>query len=698
MTAAPSPTAASLYVAAQSALAAGQTERATELLDQALADAAGDLRVDVLCAQARLKALTGGDRALAERLVEEAELADRPMRARLLVESAYLRLYTYDGDTVAVARQAHAAAADADEVTRARAAIILGGALALAGEAEESARYLTGHVDLLRVTGTPQESAHLLNHLTVGLASLERYDEAQTLCRRHVRVLRAVGADGVLPMALCLLANSAYFTADFDVMETAATEALDLARSGGQAVVQGFAAGCLGLALAVKGEHERAREQANAALALLTEGGALTLTWLPRYALAMAAVGAGEWQEARTILDEFGGLPGGMSRRPGLLHWRADHVEALWRTGRTDEARAALDEFLALSGMGPWDRATSLRVRALLAPEGEAEGLFAQALAAHDRASSPFERARTELCWGEWEAGRGRPDAARAPLERAHRGFAEVEAWAWRRRAAELRDDDAPEPDAPPRRPAPATRVRAFGPLTVTRHGVPSPVPLDQPGRVLHYLVAAGGVMHVDQLAAMLWPGADLNGSARLRNLVARVRQVHGPVVVRQGVIIRWAEGVEVDVHHFDELARRALRLRVGPEAAALASRAVELYRDDLTPMERSSHEVAIARDRLRRSYVGMLDLLAEEELRSRHPEAAADLLRRARDAEPSDEVRHVKLATVLLDHGDLRGARAALAEAGRAAATFDWPVSERVVELEERLATALAASTARRA
>jgi len=690
------PSSASLYGAAQSALAAGQFERAAEMLDQALAGADEELRPDVLCAQARLKALSGGDPVLAARLVEEAAIASGPARARLLVEAAYLRLYTYDDATVDIAREAHAAAADGDETTRARAAIILGGALALAGNAEESARHLAGNVDLLRVSGTPQESVHLLNNLTVGLASLERYDESQALCRRHVRVLRAVGADGVLPMALCLLANAAYFTTDLDLMETAATEAVDLARSGGQGTVQGFAAGCLALALAVRGEHERARDQAETALVLLTEGGALILTWLPRYAQVMAALGSGAWEEAVALLAGFGELPGGMSRRSGLLHWRADQVEALWRTGRVEHARAALEEFLALPGMGPWDRATSLRARALLAGKEEAEQLFAQALAAHDLAASPFERARTEWCWGEWLTGQGRAEDARSHLAAAHRGFAELGAWAWSRRVAEL-CDGVPAPDSTSH-PSAVIRVRAFGPLTVIRNGRAEPVPLDQPGRVLHYLVASGGAMHVDQLAAMLWPDADLNGSARLRNLIARTRQVHGPVVVRKGVIVRWADGVEVDVHHFDELSRRALQRRADPESAVLAAEAAELYRADLTPMERSSHEVAIARDRLRRSYLTMLDLLAEEELRAGRPEAAAGFLRRALEAEPSDETRHVKITALLLDHGDLVGARAALAEAGRAASAFDWPTSDRVAELEERLAAALAVSPSRRA
>ena len=187
---------AALYAAAQSAWVAGQNERAGELLEAALAAAVAgsDLRADVLCAYARLRALAGGAPGLAEQLTDEAPSYGPQARCRVLVEAAYLRLYAFGPETVPAARAAHLATttdADvADEVTRARAAIILGGALALAGETAESAHYLNASVDLLRVTGSPQELVHLLNTLTVALTSLERYDDAHAVCRRQVRVLR----------------------------------------------------------------------------------------------------------------------------------------------------------------------------------------------------------------------------------------------------------------------------------------------------------------------------------------------------------------------------------------------------------------------------------------------------------------------------------------------------------------------------
>jgi hypothetical protein len=99
---------------------------------------------------------------------------------------------------------------------------------------------------------------------------------------------------------------------------------------------------------------------------------------------------------------------------PVTLPYEPDLVEALWAAGRDRDARAAADILNehARRTQSPWGLATAGRCRALVAGEDEFDEEFQAALALHDRVPSAFERARTELCYGErLRRGRRRADA-----------------------------------------------------------------------------------------------------------------------------------------------------------------------------------------------------------------------------------------------------------------------------------------------
>jgi len=671
---------------------AGESARAHDCLEEALAlRCTPAQRAEVLALRARLAVVIGDGHEVLPMLEREMfalrDIAPAAAGAALL-DLVVPKLYAGHTDALDVVEQALGLIGEVDPLTRARADTIRGFAEMFAGRHAEAYRLLEHSPDMIRLGGSADEVAHLLQSVVVGMSSLERYAEAMTLCRRYVRSVRAIGADGLLPILLCYLSNTAYFVSDFAEQEMAAAEAAALAQGLGQASIALYAQICEAIASGIRGNTYAARDQLEAACAGLDDSGMRVMCGLALLGLGLLAMGDRAWGDAVKHYAELRVFLKHLQFMPGVLHWRADEIEALWRDGQIDLARGALAEFVAaLPLMGPWDRATAYRAQALLATDEEAETLFERALAAHEHAASPFERARTELCWGEWLVGQDRPEDAHSHLERARTIFADLEARAWRRHAEDLLASTSPDPDRLTYRKTTVTQVRAFGPLTVVRNGVPVPVPLDQPGRLLRHLVVAGGVTHVDQLAAMLWPDVDPGGSARLRNVIARTRRTYGPIIVRTGTILRWAEEVEVDAHRFEELAGEATRLRSGPAAAALAQQAVELYRADLIPMERYTEEVVDARHRLRRRYLAMLDLLADEELRGQRPEAATALLRRALDADPADEMRYAKLAALLLDQGDLAGARGVLAGASRTAIELDVPVSPRIVELERRLA-----------
>jgi len=129
-------------------------------------------------------------------------------------------------------------------------------------------------------------------------------------------------------------------------------------------------------------------------------------------------------------------------REPGVLQLAPDLVEAYVRAGRLEEASAALEDLeeqASVSGLS-WALATAARGRGLLSDDDEFEAHFDEALDAHDRLPMPFERARTELCYGERLRRATRRAPARERLAAALGTFERLGADPWARRArAELR-------------------------------------------------------------------------------------------------------------------------------------------------------------------------------------------------------------------------------------------------------------------
>ena len=75
--------------------------------------------------------------------------------------------------------------------------------------------------------------------------------------------------------------------------------------------------------------------------------------------------------------------------------------------------------------------AVAARVRALMAGDEAADAHFEAALAAHDRGSTPFEQARTQLCQGEHLLRTRRRQPGVAALRAALAGFERLGAAPW---------------------------------------------------------------------------------------------------------------------------------------------------------------------------------------------------------------------------------------------------------------------------
>jgi DNA-binding CsgD family transcriptional regulator len=113
-----------------------------------------------------------------------------------------------------------------------------------------------------------------------------------------------------------------------------------------------------------------------------------------------------------------------------------DLVEAAVRSGHRAEVEPIVADLEAIAASTPSPVLhIGLRYgRALLAPEDEAEELFAAALAA-DLGSWPFARARLQLAYGAWLRRCRRAAESRAPLRAARDTFDALGAAAWGDRA-----------------------------------------------------------------------------------------------------------------------------------------------------------------------------------------------------------------------------------------------------------------------
>lgn len=232
-----------------------------------------------------------------------------------------------------------------------------------------------------------------------------------------------------------------------------------------------------------------------------------------------------------------------------------------------------------------------------------------------------------------------------------------------------------------------SAQIRMLGAFHVLRDdGSRAEAPATR-GDVLKY-VAVRRHAHVEEITEVVWPGLDSStGRRRLRNVLTRLRAACGDIVERQEDALVLVPDVAVDVHRFEDAAVEALRL--GPReahAVELAASAVALYRGDLLPGDRFADWTSAPRERLRRRFVGLLDLLAVAAFNRGDPDEALLLLEQGIELEHYDEERYLRAAAMLLA-AQRRGAAAVMLRRARAMLDeLGVTPSRRFLEIEERL------------
>ena len=422
-----------LLKAALAAEAAGWLERADVLLAEVaeLTDDPG-LRARAVARRAYFLADRGEFARAFALAVDESEHAAPPEAAHVLSLGAFFALvHSLDirgaSATADRAWQHAGAAANTDlYLCENRARILV-----LAGRVEEALALVLSTIDHV---DTPTE---LEVNFATDLFYLEDYPQATDVLERVVKRTREADAPGVLGYALDQLAKLQTRVANLTRAYSLELESLQLTEPLGTDVALAASLAWLALIEAMLGRAQ-SRPHAEAAFAIAEARGDAFNIVRARGALGLEALAGGDaagavkWLEpaVTTVCD------GGVGH-PNFFRLDADLIEALARLGRSDHAGDHLRrlEEQAQSTGSPWARAVAARCRAFLSSDSAPQEAFETALELHDLEPSAFERARTELCYGERLRRAGKRRSAREQLRSALETFERLGARPWAERA-----------------------------------------------------------------------------------------------------------------------------------------------------------------------------------------------------------------------------------------------------------------------
>jgi DNA-binding CsgD family transcriptional regulator len=434
--------------AADEARRAGQTAKALELAEAALASAEQpELRRRIEHLSGVIEMWRGSALTAYERLRREAENAKTtdPVRAaRLLTDAAWA---CFMGGEVNLGREAAEQAKALADGHGGLAEVVSGGllgiALLLSGDRAKAEPLLRRHQPLLEDPEFVERGYALVWPAAQALVWLEEHDQARTVFERVINRARTQSTPTVLPYTLTGLADLEFRTGGWARAYANASEAVVLARETEQPVALSFALAGLARIEAAQGREADCRLHATEALDLGSAGaGAGSVVVYAEAALGLLELGLGRIDDAIAQLSRVAhdvhahGL-----HQPTVLQWAPDLIEAFVRSGRRTEAVELLTPFErgAEVSRSTWALGAAARGQALLAGD-EFEADFARALQLQEALGAPFEVARTELCLGERLRRNRRRKEARIVLRRAIERFERLGAAPWAERAnTELR-------------------------------------------------------------------------------------------------------------------------------------------------------------------------------------------------------------------------------------------------------------------
>jgi DNA-binding CsgD family transcriptional regulator len=429
-----------LAAAAENAWLPGNGARARRLIERSRGLAAGPAHGAELDRLAGQLELTCGTPAESARLLHRAARTMAPIDAgralQLLSLASWGAAFARDGEAIAaIAAGAEALRVPDTPANRFLTTRLLGLRAHFAGDYDDAAPKLEETL-ALAAGASPEELAERFSLASpVGLFLCD--DRGILALHRSVAArARERGAATVLAQAMPWVALGEMWGGRWPVAAARLAEGREVACAAGQRQVCAHLVALEGMLAALRGDAERCRERTAEALAQASERGLMHVAACATWSLLILELSLGQPDAAMAHARARPMTAG--------IEWDAlDRIEAAFRSGDRETAASWLAAFepWAAAGTAPWGRAVALHGRALLAEDvEESERLFRAALAVHEEGSRPFERARTELAFGELLRRARRRTEARDRLRAALERFEALGASLWAERArVELR-------------------------------------------------------------------------------------------------------------------------------------------------------------------------------------------------------------------------------------------------------------------
>ena len=279
-----------------------------------------------------------------------------------------------------------------------------------------------------------EEVCESLRESGVVLLWAEQYEASEQVLNRVVEAAREARWP-MLAIALDTLAGLEFRTGRWDLADAHSAEAVRLARRpSGELFVLASALTTLARVAAARGRETECRAYLGEALELAGPGG-LAAAYAAT-AAGLLELGMDRPERAIAALEPLT-VDTGAAFAPVVIQSGPDLVEAYVRAGDARQAQTALRRLEATIGgdRERWARATAARCRGLLAPRQQFEQHFEHALDLGSLSPTPFESARTQLCYGERLRRSQRLTEARVQLRVACFEFDRLGARPWAERA-----------------------------------------------------------------------------------------------------------------------------------------------------------------------------------------------------------------------------------------------------------------------
>lgn len=433
-----------LLAAANAYQLAGRPDEGLRLLDEAIACQPPEgMRFEIEHLRAMIEIWVSAPMATYDRLLIEADRAqhENPSTAAMLLAEATIPCFMA-GDvrrSLEIARRARSMANQAGTPTPLLVNVVFAEAMVLSGMAVEAAPLIDEC--LRRVLASGHAVARDVQYLPFSLLAVERYTEARALIAGAAAAARNASAVGVLPYALAVLSEVDFRTGNFAAAYATGTESIRLGDETGQGSGAAYSLVTLARVEAAQGRDDDCRTHTRMAVELARTHGLGSIFNYAGAALGLLELGRARPEEALVHLEKTAqGFRESGPTEPNLIQWQPDYIESLARVGRTDDAARALEAFErdAERTNRAWAKATAARCRGYLSQEDSAAH-FRRALELHGASPSPFEVARTKLCYGEVLRRQRQRVEARQVLHEALHTFERLGAEPWAGRAhAEL--------------------------------------------------------------------------------------------------------------------------------------------------------------------------------------------------------------------------------------------------------------------